>query len=51
MGGVNRTSASSGAALHDMYNLLPRLRMVVAMDYLKNNIDYYKTMVKNLGVY
>jgi autotransporter-associated beta strand protein len=50
MEGVNRTTASSGAALHDMYNLLPQTTDGSGMDFLKNNIDYYKTMVKDLGV-
>ena len=50
MAGVNRTGASSGAALHDMYNLLPESLNGTGLDYLKNNTDYYKTMIKNLGV-
>jgi autotransporter-associated beta strand protein len=49
MGGVNRTSASSGAALHDMYNLAQFTKDGIGLCYLKNNVDYYKTMVKNLG--
>ena len=50
MGGVSRTAGSGGAALHDMYNLLPDSPNGSGLDFLKNNIDYYKTMIKDLGV-
>ena len=50
MEGVTRTGASSGAALHDMYNISQETMDGTGLFYLKNNVDYYKTMIKDLGV-